>query len=101
MRAFPDGVHQDKNEAEYQAALKEYRDGLVVNLRSHRNGRHTLHRAGCGTVDYQLASKGQTSRSPKYLFRGVRELLERGPTVGIDVASLNDCGRCKPRARIG
>ena len=97
MRAFADGVHQGKNEDEYQRALEEYRDGLVVKLRRDRNGRYTLHGAACDTVQYPLASKGQTSRSPKYLFSGIRELLERGPKVGIDVTSLNDCGRCKPR----
>ena len=98
MRDFSDGIELGVNEDEYQAALREYRDGLVIGLRS-RKGQFTLHNATCGTLSYDLAAKDsptqQTRRPGKVLFRNHDELdawLISKP--GLELGDLNRCSRC-------
>lgn len=96
MRAFAQGVRLNENEAEYQAALREYHHGLILNLSPDRNGRFTLHRAVCPTLSYDLALKGQSFRPPKLLLYGPAELASVAPARGIALEQLNYCSRCKP-----
>ena len=96
MRAFPNGVRLDENENEYQAALQEYHDGLVVNGKADRLGRRTIHRGSCETLRYDLATKQQNARSAKFLFHGPEEVARNGAMHGIKIDELNQCSRCKP-----
>ncbi len=99
MRDFSNGVELGVNEDEYQAALREYRDGLVVGLNRSCEGQFTLHKATCGTLSYDLAVKdsptAQTHRSGKVLFRDHAELdawLAGKPDL--ELGDLNQCSRC-------
>ena len=99
MRDFSDGVDLGVNEDAYQAALQEYRDGLVIGLNRSRKGRFTLHNATCGTLSYDLEAKGsptqQKHRSGKVLFRDHAELdtwLDAKPDLTL--GDLNRCSRC-------
>ena len=96
MKHFPEGVRLNENEAEYQASLQEYQDGLVLNISRDRNGRYTVHRAVCQTLSYDLARKGQSHRPPKVLCHDGQELLRAAASQGIHPDHINRCGRCKP-----
>jgi len=74
MEDFQTGVRLDGNEDEYQAALREYRNGLVISLGRNRRGQYSLHRANCQTLSYPLEPQRQSRRSGKLLFRDRREL---------------------------
>lgn len=78
MRDFSDGVQLSVTEDDYQTALQEYCDGLVVNLSRNRKGQFTLHKVTCGTLSYDLVEKDsptpQTHHCGKVLFRNQGEL---------------------------
>src|SRR4051794_19076886 len=99
MRDYSDGVEIGVNEDDYQTALREYRDGIVVNLTIGRTGKFTRHKANCGTLSYNLATKKsptpQTHRAGKILFHDEAELDDWLKTRA-DVRSKgsNRCSRC-------
>ena len=62
------------NEDDYQAALQEYPDGLVISLNRNKDGEYSLHIATCGTLSFDLAAKNQDSRAGKLIFRDQTEL---------------------------
>ena len=99
MRDFSGGVQLGVNEDDYQTALQEYRDGLVVSLNRSRKGQFTLHKATCRTLSYDLSAKNSTTeqihRSGKVLFRDHAELdawLATNPDL--ELGGLNRCSRC-------
>ncbi len=69
MRDFRNGVKLGVNEDDYQAALQEYPDGLVISLNRNQDGEYSLHIATCGTLSFDLAAKNQDSRAGKLFFR--------------------------------
>lgn len=97
---FSKGVQLGVNEEEYQAALKDYRDGLVLGLHRSRKGQWTLHKATCVTVSYDLSAKNtlkrHTRRSGKVLFHDITELEQwLSEQTDVTVGDLNACSRCK------
>ncbi len=96
MRDFSDGVRLNENGEEYQSALQEYSDGLVVSLNRSRQGKMTLHRTTCTTLSYDLQAKGsQSDRSGKVLFRDRNELNDWvGKQANLEIGDLNHCSRC-------
>jgi hypothetical protein len=95
MRDFSDGIRQGENEDDYQAALQESPDSLVISLSRSRKGQFTLHSTKCGTLSYDLSAKGQSTRSGKIIFRDENELNEwRATRPNLQFADLNRCSRC-------
>lgn len=96
MRDFSDGVRLKENEDEYQSALQEYSDGLVVSLNRNHQGKMTLHRATCNTLSYDLEAKGNHSaRTGKLLFRDRNELSDWvEKQANLEIGDLNHCSRC-------
>src|ERR1043165_4695401 len=99
MRDFANGVQPGVNEDDYQSALQEYRDGLVLSLNRSRRGQFTLHKATCSTLSYDLETKdspiSQTERTGKVLFRDHGELEAWLATrSGLERGDLNHCSRC-------
>ena len=100
MRDFSGGVQLGVNEDDYQTALQEYSDGLVVSLNRSRSGQFTLHKAICGTLSYDLAAKDspteQTHRFGKVLFRDHAELEAWLATLlDLELGDLNHCSKCQ------
>ena len=92
MRDFSEGVRSNDNEDEYQAALREYSDGLVLSLNRSRHGEFTLHKATCKTVAFQ---EGETNRSGKILFHNYVELNDWvSQQPNLETVDLNRCSRC-------
>ena len=99
MEDFSAGIHLGENEDEYQAALRQHSEGLVLALTRSRRGRFTLHRATCDTISYDLSTskQGQRHRRGKLIFRDHTELHEwLGSRTDLALSDLNHCSRCMP-----
>ena len=81
MQDFSNGVELGGNEDEYQAALREYRDGLVVGLNPSRKGQFTLtmlHAARCRTIWLQRAARQPKLIALERFCSGTMPSLMRG-----------------------
>lgn len=84
-----------EDEPRYKEWLKKHPSGLVLNLRTGRDGRPTLHAAICQTLSYDLASADQSTRSPKICCEELAELSELLPKYRLGWDTVNTCSRCK------
>jgi len=94
MHDYSAGVEEEAQHSEYLQWLSNNRLGLVLNLTRGRTGAYTLHRASCGTLSYDLASKGQRRRCGKICFDNDAELEEWCTKNGQIVADFNRCSKC-------